>query len=85
SFILILFNVHLSNGKPAPFGATGSATLDTGSVTGIVGEEGELYLSGMPEKGQFTLTLNDGATCRAEYTLQQQPDAGLVQMPVTCR
>lgn len=81
----ILFNVHLSNGKPAPFGATGSATLDTGSVTGIVGEEGELYLSGLPEKGQFTLTLNDGATCRAEYTLQQQPDAGLVQMPVTCR
>ena len=81
----VLFNVALASGKPAPFGAMGTATLPTGSVTGIVGDGGELYLAGMPETGQFTLTLSDGKTCRADYVIHQQPDFGLVQLPVICR
>lgn len=81
----VLFNVQMVNGKPAPFGAIGAATLANGNVTGIVGESGELYLAGMPQKGQFTLTLSDGAVCRANYVISQQPDAGLVQLPVICQ
>lgn len=81
----VLFNVLLPNGRPAPFGATGRATGTNSSMTGFVGNDGELYLAGMPETGQFTLTLNDGKTCRVDYVIHQQPDAGLVQLPVVCR
>lgn len=51
----VLFNVRQKNGKPVPFGAMASAELESGSVTGIVGDEGDLYLSGMPEDGSFQL------------------------------
>lgn len=40
-------------GKPVPFGAAATLAPDTGKFTsdGIVGLEGEVYLSGMPEQG----------------------------------
>lgn len=50
----VLFNVRQKSGKPVPFGAMASADLPHGSVTGIVGENGELYLSGMPEEGRLS-------------------------------
>ena len=81
----VLFNVSLANGKPAPFGAVGTAALDVGSATGIVGDKGELYLAGMPESGQFSLTLSSGKACLADYHIHQKPDSGLVQLPVICR
>lgn len=81
----VLFSVSLANGKPAPFGAVGTAALDVGSATGIVGDKGELYLAGMPESGQFSLTLSSGKVCLADYHIHQKPDSGLVQLPVICR
>ncbi len=49
----VLFNVTQSNGKPAPFGAMATAQLDSGTVSGIVGDNGDLYLAGMPKSGDF--------------------------------
>ncbi|MCO0822804.1 hypothetical protein, partial [Enterobacter hormaechei] len=37
-------------------------------VTGIVGENGELYLSGMPEEGAFVLKLSLYTHLRAHET-----------------
>ncbi|ECB1584490.1 fimbrial biogenesis outer membrane usher protein [Salmonella enterica subsp. enterica serovar Stanleyville] len=78
----VLFNVMQVNGKPAPFGAMASAELDSGTVTGIVGDNGELYLSGMPENGHFTLSWggDESTTCAVNYTLGHKTEnAELVQ------
>lgn len=84
----LLFNVRLPNGKPATFGAIASANLDSGSVSGIVGDNGELYLSGMPEEGVFSLSWGDSAkeTCQATYRITNKPDdASLIQLDAICR
>jgi P pilus assembly protein, porin PapC len=83
----MLFDVKLANGQPAPFGAMASAELESGSVTGIVGDNGELYLSGMPEEGNFMLSWGSNASekCTAHYSLSSKPqDAGLVQLNAQC-
>ncbi|UAK21273.1 fimbria/pilus outer membrane usher protein [Kluyvera sp. CRP] len=83
----VLFNVTQANGKPAPFGAMASAELDSGTVTGIVGDNGELYLSGMPESGAFTLTWGNNVAekCTAKYSLNNKPqNAELMQLGVEC-
>ncbi|HGF8437734.1 TPA: fimbria/pilus outer membrane usher protein, partial [Salmonella enterica subsp. enterica] len=84
----VLFNVMQVNGKLAPFGAMASAELDSGTVTGIVGDNGELYLSGMPENGRFTLSWggDESTTCAVNYTLGHKPEnVELVQQAVTCQ
>lgn len=84
----VLFNVRHVNGKPIMFGAMATASLETGTVTGIVGDNGELYLSGMPEKGEFLLSWGQAADekCKAAYHITHKPDdTSLVQMDAICR
>lgn len=81
----VLFNVRLAEGKPAPFGAMATAELASGAVTGIVGDNGDLYLSGMPEEGDFTLDKGNGSTCKTHYHLPVQQTAELIQLPVDCK
>lgn len=84
----VLFNVRHDNGKPIMFGAMATASLETGTVTGIVGDNGELYLSGMPEKGEFLLSWGQAADekCKAAYHITHKPDdTSLVQMDAICR
>lgn len=40
-------------GKVVPFGATVSLVEDSRTITGIVSENGEVYLTGLPEKGKI--------------------------------
>ncbi|BBQ86288.1 TPA: fimbrial biogenesis outer membrane usher protein [Kluyvera ascorbata] len=80
----ILFTVAMPDGKPAPFGAMASADLESGTVTGIVGDNGELYLSGMPLEGRFTLAGSQG-TCTAQYHISAPKNNELLQMPVRCQ
>lgn len=79
----VLFNVMQANGKPAPFGAMATANLESGTVTGIVGDNGELYLSGMPQKGHFTVI--GQKTCSVDYQIAEQKDNELIQIPVICQ
>ncbi|MDA8512532.1 fimbria/pilus outer membrane usher protein [Citrobacter sp. Igbk 14] len=83
----ILFDARLAGGKAVPFGAIATAQLDSGVVTGIVGDNGELYLAGMPEKGDFQLVWGEGGAkrCHAAYQVDQQGMNGLIQVPVTCQ
>ncbi|HCP9792128.1 TPA: fimbrial biogenesis outer membrane usher protein [Escherichia coli] len=84
----VLFNIRHVNGKPIMFGAMATASLETGTVTGIVGDNGELYLSGMPEKGEFLLSWGQAADekCKAAYHITHKPDdTSLVQMDAICR
>jgi outer membrane usher protein len=84
----VLFNVTLANGKPAPFGAMASAEQESGTVTGIVGDDGELYLSGMPEAGSVTLNWGSDSAkkCTANYVLHNKPqNTELLQLGLECR
>lgn len=74
-----------------PFGATASLDQDDSTampVTGIVGDAGQVYMSGMPEKGAVTISWGDGpdSQCRAPYTLPEGTDESkLNTLAVPCR
>lgn len=84
----VLFNVKQADGKPVPFGAMATAELDSGTVSGIVGDNGELYLSGMPESGNVTLSWGHDASshCIASYNLNNKTlKTELIQLSEICR
>lgn len=70
SRVLITLN---HQGKPVPFGASATVVEDATASpnTGIVGLDGELYLSGVPEAGQLQVKWGDGASqqCKVDFTL----------------
>lgn len=59
------------NGKPLPFGTSVSRTDITGSQ--IVGDEGQVYMSGLPLKGTLKSQWGPGANeqCQADYILPE--------------
>ena len=57
-----------------PFGATASAQIKNSSqITGIVGDNGQLYLSGLPLEGVINIQWGDGVQqkCQANYKLPE--------------
>lgn len=65
----------LHNGKPVPFGATVSRS-DEGSSS-IVGDDGQVYLSGLSQDGALTVQWGDGddRRCTANYHLPEQTES----------
>lgn len=80
-----LITLKRIDGKPVPFGATVSYGAD-GNNAAIVGDQGEVYLSGLSKKGQLNVRWGKGAgqQCTAAFTL---PDSGqsLVDIAAVCR
>lgn len=62
------------NGKPLPFGAT--VTTDDKDSEFIVGNDGQTYLSGLPQHGKLSVNWGQGASehCVAEYALTDEKD-----------
>ncbi|HEX4502924.1 MAG TPA: fimbria/pilus outer membrane usher protein [Scandinavium sp.] len=87
----VLLNL-IHSGQAVPFGAT--VTLDskddmTEENASIVGEEGQVYLSGVPEKGSLTAKWGDGGTqqCRANFELppvRENNKVGIEQLNLIC-
>lgn len=75
--------ITLTNkGKPLPFGTMVTA----GERTGIVGDDGQVYLSGLPEAGTVQADWGAGKQCSAQYRLPA--DAGkqpVVRINGTCK
>ncbi|EOA2976734.1 FimD/PapC C-terminal domain-containing protein [Yersinia enterocolitica] len=77
--------------QPLPFGAL--VTVDNASDgetnTGIVGDNGQVYLSGLPEKGQLKVKWGSSAEqqCRAVFNLNkvEAPSANNPIRTVTAR
>lgn len=79
-------------GKPVPFGASATVEEDTVASpnTGIVGLEGELYLSGVAEKGKLHVQWGDDARqqCKVEYTLptaSMEAISTVLTLQATCK
>ncbi|WP_370549274.1 fimbria/pilus outer membrane usher protein [Edwardsiella tarda] len=79
-----------ANGKPVPFGALASLVGqdDTRSGAGIIGDSGEVYMTGLPEKGQLQVQWGNGQRqhCRADYQLLESDKAtGVSNLKASCR
>jgi outer membrane usher protein len=73
----------MRNGKPLPFGTSVSAE----GAASIVGDEGQVYLSGLAPKGQITAQWGSGSDqqCKANYQLpEKSADVALVRIDVQC-
>ena len=57
-----------TDGKPVPFGAQAIFNGEN-QLNGMVGNDGELYLSGLAENGNFIIQYNDKQQCRVNYNL----------------
>lgn len=83
-----LFNVRYRN-KPVPFGATASVpTEGTTQITGIVGDSGQVYLSGLPLQGIINIQWGDGSyqQCQASYQLpKSEIDNAISYANLECR
>ncbi|HDZ8912415.1 TPA: fimbrial biogenesis outer membrane usher protein [Aeromonas hydrophila] len=61
----VLFTL-MKNGSYIPFGSLVEDTKE--NISGIVGEDGVVYLSGVPDKGGLKITWGEGKSCFSEYT-----------------
>ena len=59
----------LYRGLPVPFGA--QAKLKEGG-SGIVGDDGQVYLTGVPEAGEIAVSWNGAQQCVVHYRLPEQ-------------
>ena len=83
--------MNLMHGQQAvPFGATVSL-VDDETNTGIVGEQGQVYLSGVPQKGTLMAKWGNGSDeqCSGKFALPANDDnkgqnSGVQQMSVNC-
>ncbi len=78
-------------GVAVPFGATaslkGQSDLKPDSlVSGIIGDGGEVYLSGMPYQGQLQVSWGHqpDQQCTAAFTLPQKKDMAVIQTQAEC-
>lgn len=84
----VLMTLLMQGGQAVPFGAMVSLDDEERDSTGIVGEGGQVYLSGVPDSGKLTAKWGDQnkQQCRAGFTLPKNNTAvgGVLQMNVTC-
>lgn len=76
----------LHNNEPVPFGAT--VTRDDEGSGSIVGEDGQVYLSGLAQKGTLKVQWGEGSdqACIASYQLPDDAEnAAVTQVNVICR
>ncbi|CAI2488648.1 Outer membrane usher protein fimD precursor [Serratia ficaria] len=78
----VLMTLLTRSGSPVPFGATVSVLNASGDSAGIVGDGGQVYLSGMAESGQLQVKWgNDAARqCQVGYQLANQPESGGIRL-----
>ncbi|VXD00396.1 putative outer membrane protein [Enterobacterales bacterium 8AC] len=80
----------VAQGQNIPFGAvvslvnTDSAKAEI--VTGIVGDNGEVYLNGLPEKGRLQVKWGERSNqqCWADFSLPKDKNVPVIQTTATC-
>lgn len=70
-------------GLPVPFGA--QAKLVSGG-SGIVGDDGQVYLTGVPDEGEIQVSWSGAQRCAVRYRLAQQPEGtAIIMQEEECR
>ncbi|ECW2673557.1 fimbrial biogenesis outer membrane usher protein, partial [Salmonella enterica] len=83
----LLLTLMRGDGKPVPFGAV-AAVEGRENSTGITGDGGRVYLTGVPEDGQVTVRWGQGQSqrCTADVHVPEQAGpAGVYVAQAQCR
>lgn len=80
----VLMTLIRADGSPIPFGATASQAHQDGEF--IVGDGGQVYLTGMLEKGTIDVSWGQTANshCTAIYHLPTKDDAAVINITAQC-
>ncbi|HHQ6577273.1 TPA: fimbria/pilus outer membrane usher protein [Serratia fonticola] len=84
----VLMTLQRLNGQPVPFGASASLLESANAQGALVGEAGEVYLSGMPDSGALQVQWGNSQDqrCRVDYTLPvERPVNGIFRWSGECR
>ena len=77
----VLFTLRGAHG-PLPFGASAQLLGDNGAASGIVADQGQVYLSGIPDHGAIVVRWDDShvaQTCTAQFHLPNNPQRNPVK------
>lgn len=82
----VLMTLLRTGGQPVPFGATATVSGSTEAQGFIVGDSGQVYLTGLGESGQLQVKWGSGADerCTVTYNVPNTTD-GIVNMSGLCR
>ncbi len=82
-----LIRLTRSNGQPVPFGATVRLADENAEYSSIVGNEGEVWLSGLGSQGTLLVSWGKNADnqCRASFVLPEGKSQPVSQLQATCR
>lgn len=68
------------------FGALATLSSKDGGTSGVVGDGGQVYLTGLPDTGQLMVQWGEGQQCPADYLLPGvKAEAGLYMTEAVCR
>lgn len=85
----VLMTLLRQGGAPVPFGATVSDPAQKTAQGFIVGDNGQVYLTGMADSGSLNVKWGSGADqqCQVSYTLAKQTteNAGIQMLNAQCR
>ncbi|XUT80355.1 fimbria/pilus outer membrane usher protein [Jejubacter sp. L23] len=83
----VMVKLTRPNGLPVPFGATVTPEGEGSSYSSIVGDDGEVYLSGLQESGTLGVSWGNTADsqCRASYRITSDGSPGLQKVAAECR
>ncbi|MEB7932418.1 fimbrial biogenesis outer membrane usher protein [Enterobacter quasiroggenkampii] len=82
----VLMTLIRSNGEPVPFGAM--VTASDNASGNIVSDSGQVYLTGMPQKGSLLLKWGNASKeqCSVSYRLPEKtPASGVIELNATCQ
>lgn len=83
-----LITLSRSDGSRLPFGAVVTEEGKKGQMpggVGVVGDNGEVYLSGLDETGQLKVQWGRNSSCRANYRLPEEKEAtGIFLVRTVC-
>lgn len=80
----VLMTLTQVNGQPVPFGAMVSVDNQKGQGF-IVGDAGQVYLTGLDKSGRVTVQWGNNQKCAVEYTLSDNQSAQLIRLNNVCR
>lgn len=68
----VVFKLKKENGEVLPFGTIVSIGDGANENSGIVGDDGRVYLAGVPPKGKLKASWGKGKVCEASYNLSDE-------------
>jgi outer membrane usher protein len=84
----VLMTLARTDGRPVPFGTTVTLVGDTNASGFIVGDAGQVYLTGLQESGELFAQwgTETNEQCRVSYSLpQREADSGVVMINEICK